>query len=145
MTNLLQRADTYEEICRGFKWNIPEQYNIADDVCDAVHAVFVLIDLLAVVLGSVGVAFCKVCPLWGVQPAGALFVECSVLGEQGLEIGTGDVALGGDVSAGKADGEIGDAAAAGEGLGEGLCLQLCEAAGVEAATFTVMLKTTLDR
>ncbi len=34
MTNLLQRGDSYEEIYRNFKWNIPEQYNIADDVCD---------------------------------------------------------------------------------------------------------------
>ncbi len=34
MTNLLQRGDSYEEIYRNFKWNIPAQYNIADDVCD---------------------------------------------------------------------------------------------------------------
>ncbi len=34
MTNLLKRGDTYEEIYRNFKWNIPAHYNIADDVCD---------------------------------------------------------------------------------------------------------------
>jgi acetyl-CoA synthetase len=34
MTNLLQRGKTYEEIYQGFKWSIPTQYNIADDVCD---------------------------------------------------------------------------------------------------------------
>ena len=34
MTSLLKRGDSYEEIYRNFKWNIPEQYNIADDVCD---------------------------------------------------------------------------------------------------------------
>ena len=34
MTNLLKRGDTYEEIYRNFKWNIPLDYNIADDVCD---------------------------------------------------------------------------------------------------------------
>ncbi len=34
MTNLLKRGDSYAEIYRNFKWNIPAQYNIADDVCD---------------------------------------------------------------------------------------------------------------
>ncbi|MEQ8235133.1 MAG: AMP-binding protein [Gammaproteobacteria bacterium] len=34
MTNLLQRGSTYEEVWNGFKWNIPEHYNIADDVCE---------------------------------------------------------------------------------------------------------------
>jgi acetyl-CoA synthetase len=34
MTNLLTRGDSYAEIYRNFKWNIPTQYNIADDVCD---------------------------------------------------------------------------------------------------------------
>ena len=34
MTALLKRYDTYEEICRHFAWQIPERYNIANDVCD---------------------------------------------------------------------------------------------------------------
>jgi acetyl-CoA synthetase len=34
MTNLLQRGSTYEEVWNGFQWNIPEFYNIADDVCE---------------------------------------------------------------------------------------------------------------
>jgi acetyl-CoA synthetase len=34
MTNLLKRGSTYEEVCNNFEWNIPAQYNIADDVCD---------------------------------------------------------------------------------------------------------------
>ena len=34
MTNLLQRGATYDEIYKNFKWNIPTDYNIADDVCD---------------------------------------------------------------------------------------------------------------
>ena len=34
MTNLLKRGTTYEEVYGNFKWNIPELYNIADDVCD---------------------------------------------------------------------------------------------------------------
>jgi len=34
MTSLLKRGATYEEVCDNFSWNIPEQYNIADDVCD---------------------------------------------------------------------------------------------------------------
>ncbi len=33
-TSLLKRFDTYEETCRNFRWNIPEHYNIADDVCE---------------------------------------------------------------------------------------------------------------
>jgi len=34
MTNLLQRGTTYAEVHGNFKWNIPAQYNIADDVCE---------------------------------------------------------------------------------------------------------------
>ena len=34
MTNLLKRGSTYEEVYNNFKWDIPEYYNIADDVCD---------------------------------------------------------------------------------------------------------------
>jgi acetyl-CoA synthetase len=34
MSNLLQRGTSYEEIYRNFRWNVPEYYNIADDVCD---------------------------------------------------------------------------------------------------------------
>jgi acetyl-CoA synthetase len=34
MTNLLKRGSTYEEVYNNFEWNIPEYYNIADDVCD---------------------------------------------------------------------------------------------------------------
>ncbi|MGH8598105.1 MAG: AMP-binding protein, partial [Gammaproteobacteria bacterium] len=34
MTNVLKRGASYEEIHRGFQWNIPALYNIADDVCD---------------------------------------------------------------------------------------------------------------
>ncbi|MBT6674373.1 MAG: AMP-dependent synthetase, partial [Proteobacteria bacterium] len=34
MTSLLKPGKTYEEIYANFKWDIPEQYNIADDVCD---------------------------------------------------------------------------------------------------------------
>ncbi len=34
MTNLLKPGGSYEEICANFKWDIPAQYNIADDVCD---------------------------------------------------------------------------------------------------------------
>ena len=34
MTNLLQRGSTYEEVWNNFKWNIPAEYNIANDVCD---------------------------------------------------------------------------------------------------------------
>ena len=34
MTSLLARGATYDEICSNFKWEIPEFYNIADDVCD---------------------------------------------------------------------------------------------------------------
>ncbi len=34
MTNLLQRGSSYEEVWNNFEWRIPEQYNIADDVCD---------------------------------------------------------------------------------------------------------------
>ena len=31
---LIQRGQTYNEVYQSFKWNIPEIYNIADDVCD---------------------------------------------------------------------------------------------------------------
>ncbi|MBB2963978.1 AMP-binding protein [Methylobacterium sp. R2-1] len=31
---MLQPADTYEELVAGFRWEIPERYNIAADVCD---------------------------------------------------------------------------------------------------------------
>ncbi|MFV2090297.1 MAG: AMP-binding protein, partial [Pseudomonadales bacterium] len=31
---LIPEADSYEEICRNFRWEIPEHYNIANDVCD---------------------------------------------------------------------------------------------------------------
>ena len=34
MTNLLTRGTTYEEVYGNFKWDIPEHYNIANDVCD---------------------------------------------------------------------------------------------------------------
>ncbi|MBT4205027.1 MAG: acyl-CoA synthetase, partial [Proteobacteria bacterium] len=34
MTSLLKPGKNYEEIYANFKWDIPEQYNIADDVCD---------------------------------------------------------------------------------------------------------------
>ena len=33
-TNLLERGATYEEVCEKFSWDIPEEYNIASDVCD---------------------------------------------------------------------------------------------------------------
>ncbi len=33
-TSLLKRAATYDEVYSQFAWNIPEFYNIADDVCD---------------------------------------------------------------------------------------------------------------
>ena len=35
------------------------------------------------------------------------------------------------MAAGQADGEIADAATAGEGVGEGVSLQLCESAGID--------------
>ena len=31
---MLQRKDTYEEVYRSFRWQIPEQYNIGADICD---------------------------------------------------------------------------------------------------------------
>jgi non-ribosomal peptide synthetase component F len=34
MTSMLKRYATYEEIHRNFTWNIPAEYNIADDVCE---------------------------------------------------------------------------------------------------------------
>jgi len=34
MPMMITRGKTYEEVCRAFKWQIPERYNIANDVCD---------------------------------------------------------------------------------------------------------------
>jgi len=34
MTRLLKPGSTYDEVFGNFAWNIPEWYNIADDVCD---------------------------------------------------------------------------------------------------------------
>lgn len=34
MTRMLKPGASYEEVCKSFEWNIPEYYNIADDVCD---------------------------------------------------------------------------------------------------------------
>jgi acetyl-CoA synthetase len=34
MTTMLKRGKTYDEIMQGFSWDIPERYNIANDVCD---------------------------------------------------------------------------------------------------------------
>lgn len=34
MTSLLQRGASYDEVYNNFTWQIPEYYNIADDVCD---------------------------------------------------------------------------------------------------------------
>lgn len=31
---MLTRADSYDAVCSAFRWNIPEFYNMADDVCD---------------------------------------------------------------------------------------------------------------
>ena len=31
---MLTRGSTYDEVCGSFSWNIPERYNIANDVCD---------------------------------------------------------------------------------------------------------------
>lgn len=31
---MLERADSYDAVCRQFRWRIPERYNIAVDVCD---------------------------------------------------------------------------------------------------------------
>ena len=31
---MLQKKSTYNEVCKGFRWNIPEFYNIGVDVCD---------------------------------------------------------------------------------------------------------------
>lgn len=31
---MLPAADTYESLCRDFRWAVPERYNIAADVCD---------------------------------------------------------------------------------------------------------------
>tara|TARA_R110002073_G_scaffold8911_7_gene47243 strand:- start:661 stop:2295 length:1635 start_codon:yes stop_codon:yes gene_type:complete len=31
---MLTRGETYDEVYNAFKWNIPERYNIANDVCD---------------------------------------------------------------------------------------------------------------
>ena len=32
--NMLQKGKSYEEVCRSFKWEIPEYYNIGVDICD---------------------------------------------------------------------------------------------------------------
>lgn len=34
MTMMIKRGKTYDEVYNSLKWNIPEYYNIADDVCD---------------------------------------------------------------------------------------------------------------
>ena len=31
---MLARGNTYEEVYNGFTWNIPEFYNIGEDICD---------------------------------------------------------------------------------------------------------------
>ncbi|GHD39077.1 acetyl-CoA synthetase [Thalassobaculum fulvum] len=31
---MLERADSYDEVCRRFRWRIPQRFNIAVDVCD---------------------------------------------------------------------------------------------------------------
>ncbi len=31
---MLQRAESYEALCRDFRWRVPERYNIGVDVCD---------------------------------------------------------------------------------------------------------------
>ena len=31
---LIKPGDSYEEVCRSFRWSIPERYNMAEDVCD---------------------------------------------------------------------------------------------------------------
>ena len=31
---MLQRGSSYDEVYNAFKWNIPERYNIANDICD---------------------------------------------------------------------------------------------------------------
>ena len=31
---MLKRGTTYDEVYNSFSWNIPERYNIANDVCD---------------------------------------------------------------------------------------------------------------
>jgi len=31
---LIKRSNTYDEAYRSFRWDIPERYNIAGDVCD---------------------------------------------------------------------------------------------------------------
>ena len=31
---MLQKRSTYNEVYEGFRWNIPEFYNIGVDVCD---------------------------------------------------------------------------------------------------------------
>ena len=34
LTSLLNQGNSYETVYSNFKWNIPEEYNIAYDVCD---------------------------------------------------------------------------------------------------------------
>ncbi|UCG05834.1 MAG: acyl-CoA synthetase [Desulfobacterales bacterium] len=31
---MLQPGKTYDEVCNGFRWEIPETYNIGLDICD---------------------------------------------------------------------------------------------------------------
>jgi hypothetical protein len=31
---MVWQGDTYEEICRNFKWEFPEYFNIGVDICD---------------------------------------------------------------------------------------------------------------
>ena len=31
---MLKRAESYEELYRSFRWNVPRKYNMAHDVCD---------------------------------------------------------------------------------------------------------------
>ena len=33
-TSLLNQGNSYETVYNNFKWDIPEEYNIAYDVCD---------------------------------------------------------------------------------------------------------------
>ena len=34
VTSLLGKGDSYKAVYDNFKWNIPQKYNIAHDVCD---------------------------------------------------------------------------------------------------------------
>jgi acetyl-CoA synthetase len=44
---MLERADTYAQLCAGFKWRIPRRYNIGIDVCDR-HAASDKLALIAI-------------------------------------------------------------------------------------------------